>query len=64
MNSLANFQMGQLKSLKQIFSKFVGHFEVVQCLTVKIKIWKFEAPFDLEDQGQSHQFSKSCVTFR
>ena len=33
--------------------------EVVQCLTVKIKIWMFETQFDLEDQ-----FSKWFLTFR
>ena len=31
-------------------------FKMVQCLTVKIKFWKFEGQFDFEVQGQGHRF--------
>ena len=31
---------------------------MLQLLKIKTKIWKFEGRFDLEDQGQIHQFSK------
>ena len=31
---------------------------------LKQKFWKSEGQFDLEDQGQGHQFSKSSKTFR
>ena len=39
-------------------------FEIVRCLTVKIKFCKFEGQFNLEDQGQGHQILKSYETFR
>ena len=52
MNSLsvkAKFQIGQFKSLKQIFCKFEGQF-------------RFQGQFDLE--GQGHQFSNIFEIFR
>ena len=101
MNSLrvmAKFQIGQFKSLKQIFCMFEGQFDLEgqdqghkffkYCMTfrrsihsssLKVKfpqfksccihkeahkIIKFRGQFDLESQGQGHQFSNPSETFR
>ena len=47
----AKFQMGQYKSLKQIFCKFEGQFDL-------------EGQIDLEGQGQVHMFLKQSKTLR